>query len=67
MRKKLDFSLLVLTSFVVVLGVTSVQQLLFESAVASELPASVSPHSIAGMDLTQPFTERSCPAIPPSR
>lgn len=67
MRKKLDFSLLVLTSFVVVLGVSSVQQLLFDRAVASELPASVYPSSASGIDLTQPDPERSCPVIPKSR
>jgi hypothetical protein len=63
MRKKLDFSLLMLTSFVVVLGVSSVQQVLFDKAVASELPASVyTPHSQA-LELVEPLSERSCPVI----
>ncbi|MEC4806141.1 MAG: hypothetical protein SAJ12_10590 [Jaaginema sp. PMC 1079.18] len=64
MRKKLDFSLLVLTSFVVVMGVSSVQQKWSDRVLASEVSASVYPMAARAWDVIPPLSERSCPVIP---
>lgn len=66
MRKKLDFSILVLTSFVVVMGVSSVEQRWSDRTLASELPASVYPIAANASDFAPALPERSCPVIPSS-